>query len=367
MRTAFIHKTISQTIKTGTRMRGVALIMVLLLLSMVVLIAAEIMERLEQDRTRTENTLLLEQTYAWLLSAEALGMRALAADQDEDRRSGKHIDACSEKEWAIDIGPLPYDNGIFSVSIQDLQGRFNLNNLVASKDGRSNVDRLQVERLKRLLRLLLPKAEAADVLAEEAADWIDSNTLVDGLGGAEDAEYDAWRTGNVPFAHVSELRGLRSSTADAWQITGDKPLFSRYITALPEGVRLNVNTAPAEVLQSMVPGLSSTQTSAITDFRGKEPFDTVDAVLALPELAVLGTTEKTELKAALAVNSEYFRITTQVQMAGRTARLVSDVYRPEQEGVPQVVRRDLGETFSTPENACNPGWQADDVAQETQG
>lgn len=355
------------SINTGTRMRGVALIMVLLLLSMAVLIAADIMERLEQDRTRTENILLLEQTWAWLLSAEALGMRALAADQEEDRRSGKNIDACSEKEWAIDIGPLSYDTGIFSVSIQDLQGRFNLNNLVASRDGGSNIDRLQIERLKRLLRLLLPNAEAADALAEEAADWIDSNTLVDGLGGAEDSEYDAWRTGNVPFAHVSELRGLRSATVETWQVTGDKPLFSRYITALPETVRLNVNTAPAEVLQSMVSGLSSTQVNAITDFRRKEPFDTVDAVLALPELAALGAAEKTELKAALVVNSEYFRITTQVQMAGRTARLVSDVYRPAQNGVPQVVRRDLGEIFSTPESACNPGWQTDDVAQEKQG
>lgn len=342
------------------RSGGVALVLVLLLLSMTVLIAAEVMERLEQDRTRTENVLVMEQAWAYLLSAEALGLRALAGDRRRDKEQNEQVDACTEQEWAVNLGPLPWDNGLFAVSIQDLQGRFNLNNLAISKDGERTLDRVQTERFKRLLRGVLEDANAADAIAEEAADWIDSNTLVDGLGGAEDTEYEDYRTGNQPMARVSELRALRSATAALWQPADDKPLFSRYITTLPEGTRLNVNTAPVEVLQGMVAGLTETRAQAIVAARQQKPFVTVDDVLALPELAELPENEKKELKSALVLNSEYFQVTSQVTVAGRTLRLVSDVYRPLQGGVPRVIARDLGQTFAVPEGACNPGWNPDE-------
>ncbi|MFZ5722942.1 MAG: type II secretion system minor pseudopilin GspK [Pseudomonadota bacterium] len=341
------------------RLRGVALVMMMLLLSMAVILAAQVMERLEQDRARTENVLLQEQMYAYLLSAEALGVRALAGDLVKDRQDRAETDACDEQDWAQSIGPLPWDNGVFQVSMQDLQGRFNLNNLVVSnEDGERSIDRVQAERLKRLLRSTLPEdvaAEAAEALTEEAADWTDSNTLVDGLGGAEDTEYEAWRTGNQPFGAVSELRALRSATREQWLETDDKPLFSRYITVLPEGTKINVNTAPVEVLQALLPTLGSGGAEAIVSQRTAKPFATVDDVLALPALSSLADAARNEFKAAIAVNSDYFQVVSQVRIDGRTARLVSQVYRPRQEGMARVIMRDLGDAFSEPEEACNPG------------
>lgn len=340
-------------------MKGVALIMMMLLLAMAVVIATQVMERLEQDRTRTENTLRLEQSYAYLLSAESLGVHALATDLLRDRQERDETDACTEKDWAQSIGPMPWDNGIFSVSIQDLQGRFNLNNLARTgQDGQRVIDRLQVERFKRLLRATLPEsapANAADALAEEAADWLDSNTLVDGLGGAEDTEYEDWRTGNQPFGHVSELRALHSATRELWLETDDKPLINRYITVLPEGTKINVNTAPREVLQALFPTAGTAGADAIIGQRDKKPFATVDEVLQLPALASLPSAERNELKSGLAVNSEYFQVVSQVALGDRVARLVSAVYRPRQDGVALVVGRDLGATFEQPEQACNPG------------
>lgn len=340
------------------RARGVALVMMMLLLSMAVILGAQVMERLEQDRTRTENALLQEQMYAYLLSAEALGVRALVNDLANDRKNNKNVDACTEEAWAVNIGPLPWDNGIFQVSIQDLQGRFNLNNLAKSGDqGQRVLDRPQVERFKRLLHVVLPtgtNATDADTLAEEAADWTDSNTLVDGLGGAEDTEYEGWRTGNQPFGHVSELRALRSAKREQWLETDDKPLFSRYITVLPEGTRINVNTAPTAVLQALAPSLGSAGAEAIAQQRAQTPFASVDDVLNTPALANLQATEKKDLKDVLAVNSEYFQVVSRVVIGDRSARLVSYIYRPRQKGVPRVIMRDLGATFDQPEDACNP-------------
>lgn len=339
------------------RSRGVALVMVLLLMTMAVLIAADIMERLEQDRTRTGNLLVMEQSWAYLLSAEGLAIRALSSDLAEDRRKNREADGCSEETWARQLGPVPWEGAIITLTIQDLQGRLNINGLAASKDGERTLDRVQVERLKRLLGQLLPSedAAAAATLAEEAADWTDGNTLVDGLGGAEDTEYEDRRTGNTFFAEVSELRALRGATAAPWQASGDKPLFSRYITALPEGTRVNVNTAPVEVLKALSASLDGTRADAILKAREKEPLATVEAVMALPELAGLGANEKKELQNSLAVNSEYFQVTADVTVDGRALRLVSDVYRPHGGGAPQVIRRDLGQGFAPRESACNPG------------
>jgi general secretion pathway protein K len=347
--------------------RGIALVMVMLLMVMTVLISTEIMERLEQDRTRTANMLVMEQSWAYLLSAEALGIRALAQDQLADRQSNAEMDACSEKEWAVRLGPLPWDNGIFTLSIQDLQGRLNINNLAISKDGERTLDRPQVERLKRLLQSTLASsdADAGITLAEEAADWTDSNTLVDGLGGAEDTEYEQWRTANTIFAEVSELRALRASKPSLWRAADDKPLFSRYITALPEGTRVNVNTAPAEVLQALVSGLDSTRVDAILKARKANGLASVDEVLTLPELGSLNAAEKKELQNVLAVSSEYFQIMSEVTLDGRTLRLVSDVYRPRSGGVPQVIRRDMGQSFASPEEACNPGNDTEEQEKPT--
>lgn len=338
------------------RERGVALIVVLLLLSMAVLVSAQLIEALESSRTRTENALLMEQNLAYLMSAEALALRALQVDLEKDRRERNPVDACTEKDWALRLGPVPWDNGLFSVSIQDLQGRLNLTSLAAGSASERALSRPAVERLKRLLRQVLPDATAADALAEEAADWTDSNALVDGLGGAEDTEYPDRRTSNQPFAHVSELRALRSATMALWKGTDEYPSFTRYIAALPDGVKVNVNTAPPEVLAALVPGMTTGIAEAIVQARERDPIATVDALMALQEIRGLQEADRKELKEIAAVSSEYFQVMSEVQIGDRRARMVSVIHRPRQGGSPVVVMRDLGATFGEPEGACNPGW-----------
>ncbi len=348
-----------QTPLVVTRERGVALLMMMFLLVMAVLIGTQVMERLSQDQTRTENVLLQEQMYAYLLSAEALGVRALAADLTSDRRANKEVDDCGEKDWAVALGPLPWDRGQFSVSIQDLQGRFNLNNIAhANSDGQRSLDRIQMERLKRLLRLTLPRdgtEEAADALVEQAGDWTDSNTLVDGLGGAEDSDYEGWRTGNQLFGSVSELRALQSGLREQWRVMADQKPFSRYITVLPEGTTINVNTAPAEVLQALLPELDSAGVDALVQQRKQKPFTSIDEVMAIPAIAALGETDRNALKTAVGVSSDYFQVVSRVAIGERAAKLVSYVYRPRQKGEARVIMRDLGNMFGDDEDACNPG------------
>lgn len=337
--------------------RGVALMVALLLLALSVLVSTTFFERIDADRLRTEAVLQGEQGRAYLLGAEGIALQALAADAQDDKEKNRQTDDCGEKGWAVLLGPLPWDNGVFTVSIQDLQGLFNVNNLIQYRKGEERLDRAQVERFKRVLRQVLPEPGQAEVLAEETVDWLDANALVDGLGGAEDTEYEDRRTGNLAMAGVDELRALRSATAADFAVdlaAGAGLPFTGYITALPHGTRINVNTAPKTVLASLVAGMDSSVAEAIVQARQTQPFANIDDVLGLPALAGLTEADQKELRAVLGTGSNYFRIMAQVEIGDRTLRLVSEVYRPEQGGALRVIRRDYGQVFSTPLPACNP-------------
>src|SRR5690606_36895137 len=118
-----------------------------------------------------------------------------------------------------------------------------------------NVD--AIARLEQLLAVLLPDPSRASVLSMEMADWIDSNNLVDGIDGAEDGQYRDRRTPDLPAAHGSEMRALRSFAVEQ----GLPELFWSHLTALPPLTRLNINTAPVPVLDAV---LSSTVGNAGT-------------------------------------------------------------------------------------------------------
>ena len=90
----------------------------------------------------------------------------------------------------------------------DLNGRFNLNNLV---DGPQPVAS-QVQRYERLLRAL----RLDPGIAKAVVDWIDPDFAA-GTSGAEDQRYlqsaPAYRAANRAFVHISELRLVRGITA----------------------------------------------------------------------------------------------------------------------------------------------------------
>jgi hypothetical protein len=156
-----------------------------------------------------------------------------------------------EEDWAMQQPAIPFEGGVLAGGIEDLQGRFNVNNLV-SNGKRSNFD---VERFKRLLQLLKDKSEPREIwenaepadLANAAADWIDADSEPS-PGGGEDNDYlqgeRPYRTANTLLTSTSELLLVRGFSA---------PIYNQlapFVTALPERTKLNVNTAKEDVLRA---------------------------------------------------------------------------------------------------------------------
>lgn len=331
------------------RQKGAALIIVLLLFAVLVALAVEVMYRLDHFRTRTGNLLGWDQRYQYAIAAETLAIQALIDDLENDRNNNRIIDDCVDDRWGATLPPMPYEQAMLNASVQDLQGRFNINWLVTPQppNYERNVD--AIARLEQLLAVLLPDPSRASVLSMEMADWIDSNNLVDGIDGAEDGEYRDRRTPNLPAAHESEMRALRSFAVEQ----GLPDLFWSHLTALPPLTRLNVNTAPVPVLDAVLSStVGNAGTQVIVQQREQGAIDSVATLLQMAPFSTLQADQRTALEGLLSVNSEFFQVMVDVTTDTGVSRLVSRIYRPDSAET-VVFSRQLVPVLAPLEPPCN--------------
>src|SRR5690625_1201171 len=231
---------------TAKQQTGIALIAVLLLVALMVIIGAEVMFRQDRYFARTDNLVSWDQRYQYAMAAEVVALRALNDDLAQDRNHSVLTDDCVNDFWAVQLPPTPYEDAWLTASVQDLQGRFNLNNLVREEGDTFVRNPKAYARFVRLLQPLLKQPDMAERLASELSDWMDSNNLVDDMQGAEDGDYRWRRVPNIPIAHESEFRGVKSFEHD----TLEDPAYWGLFAALPVGTKLNINTAAPVVLDA---------------------------------------------------------------------------------------------------------------------
>lgn len=340
------------------RQRGMALVIVLMLFAILAAITTEVMFRQDRFRTRTANLLEWDKRYQYAMAAEVVAIQGLIDDLEDDNRNNAVEDNCIEEQWAVSLPPTPYEDAVLTASVQDLQGRFNLNWLITGNGAGFQRDDQARDMLKRLLEQTLADPGKASLLANEMADWLDSNNIVDAVEGAEDAEYRFRRTPNMPAAHESELRALRDFTAA--DIFPDPAIWGLF-TALPSDTKLNLNTAPKLVLDAVLgPAAGGGAADAVIALRQDQPITDVSTVMQQEPLASLEADQKQALSERLGVASEYFQIMVDVEVAGNVSRLVSRVKRAATGGPDgtQVFSRQIKPLLTPLEPACNPFYNA---------
>ena len=283
-----------------TRERGIAIVLAISVVAMATMVASAIM--VSQSTWARQIELTAEHIQARsVLQAGADWARAVLSD---DRRVS-NVDHLGEP-WALRLPPMQVENGELLGQIEDQQGLFNLNNLVA--DGKVNA--AQLERFRRLLSILgLPVP-----LAYTLADWIDADGLPQPQGGAEDEYYLAldppYLTANRPLIDVSELALVAGFD------NGVRARLRPYVTALPGNTAVNVNTAPPEVLAAVIEGLDLGNAQAIVGQRERAYFrDVGDFVRRLPRDAAANAAA-----AGIGVGSDFFLASLRVSIGGAQAR-----------------------------------------------
>ena len=299
--------------------RGVALITVMLILALATILAVSMSSRQQLDIHRSANVFNFEQAYQYVLGAESWAKQLLKRDLNDNK-----IDSL-EDDWATVLPPLPIEGGQMSGRIEDLQARFNLNNLV--QNGKPN--KLYVERFQRLLRNL----ELNEDLAPVIIDWLDSNEEV-GFLGAEDNVYlnssPAYRTANQAMNDVSELLLIKGIDFDSYE------KLQPFVCVLESETQINVNTASAEVLSSIVKDITIEDAKSLVEDRDKEAHKKVEDFLEHPLLK-----QKKITNEGLSVSSQYFQLNSTAQIERISAEYTS-ILKRNLDGDVTILKRSRG-------------------------
>jgi general secretion pathway protein K len=347
------------------KQRGIALVIALMITTLAISLASIAMYRQQIQIRLTSNISSLEQAYQYAVGMEDWSKKIL----EQDYKDNPGVD--HEKEnWASELPPISIEGGVLIGQLFDLQGRLNLNTVdmvypklpqatagaIAIPGGKNQPKAKKVFKTEPLIyqRItdLIAKIDTEQTLGppenftDTLWDWIDA-TDDEKQGGAESGYYQSlekpYMAANAPLADISELRLLKGLTKAL--IEDLKPLVS----ALPKDTKINLNTAPKEVLAAI--GFSDEAVNAIKTARENTPFESIKNFWNIPEISTLfakGTAmgeRKANYAQTFTVTSDYFLLEGSVTI--NNTRLFINSILERKRGKVRVISRDYGNPYKT--------------------
>ena len=334
------------------KQQGVAVITALLLTTLAVTIVASLFwqQQVQVRSIENQRTQLQKQ---WILRG-AIDWARLILRSDTNQ-----VDYAGDP-WAIPLADVRLDDFVengkldsdassatLSGYIVDGQSRFNLNTLLRG----GSVSPADLAAFTRLLENL--RIESAGALAEAAAAYLTSarmpvpiittstpNAMVGAVqNGTANGTAPAAKTGEsavaaprmMALAQVEDLLAISGFTVDTVN------RLREFVTVLPPNdSSVNVNTASAELISAIVPGLSLSDASAVVVSRDRAYFkDRADFISRLPSGVV--TAPAARDIGAVDVKSQYFLVNGKVKLNNAILETQSLLNRPQIGGPVKVV------------------------------
>lgn len=338
---------------------GVALLTAILVVGLASVAAVALLEQDTRDINRTDMLLKVGRGDALQQGIEAWAIGQLTRDALDNQ-----VDH-GEENWALPLPPTAVTGGTVAGQIQDLSGRYNLNNLIlaatstststpdqdkgrddetgepedsgqSDTTGNSPKPETEQQRFARLLDVLGLDAALADAII----DWLDTDQQNHGSGGAEDLAYlardPAYRTADRLFTDPSELLLIQGMDRSRFET------LRPHISTLPLRTTINVNSATAPVLASLTGTLSLAQADALVSAQTGTPYQDIEGFLS-----AAGLEDRTELTSLLSVQSDWFIAQGLVTMDGLVRESRFLLYRKQRDDAPvqvHVVQRTRSRT-----------------------
>ena len=306
--------------------RGIALLVAILLVALGTILAAAIAYESAMTARRGAATYAFDQSVLIAQGAEALaayGLRSIRQSDPTHTYPGQG--------WDKPFGPLEVVPGVMlEASLEDLQGRLNLNNLV-NKDGTPNTD--YVNAFTQLLELLGLETKWAGYLV----DWIDADIVPQNPDGAEDSVYmgqtPPYRTPNRYITSISELLALPEFGRDRYL------QLAPYVTALPKDTKINVCTAKDKVLDAFL-GAGHTEFSADPGALAKNRAASSGCFPTLSNYQTAFDAQRWQKTVSkyFSQSSNYFRLTSFVTIGSAQFNLYSLLYQDGTNSVRPIQR-----------------------------
>jgi general secretion pathway protein K len=228
-------------LKSFQNQRGMALLLVLLVITLLVAMVVEFDYWTRIDLRSAGN--LRDGLQATYLAKGGVAS-AQALLKDDYRRNSNTTDLTGT--WAIPLPPIPLGEGTVLLRITDESSKFNLNNL-GNQPNLLQKKQTIIEAIE-LFRLAQVPPEIGEPIADAIADWVDTDNEPTGSFGAEESYYQSlpkpYHCKNKPMDSLSELHLVKGMTDDIYR------KVSPYVTVASNG-KININTAEPIVLQAL--------------------------------------------------------------------------------------------------------------------
>ncbi|MCP2122857.1 UNVERIFIED_ORG: general secretion pathway protein K [Pantoea agglomerans] len=322
--------------KSVRKQRGVALLVVLILLVMMSALAAKISQQFCRNLQKTRYQ-VSQQQLRWSIQSQQKTIEDLL----QTYASGESKGLSPKGEWSE---PVETEGEHYTVvsQVEDAQTCFNVNNLLAADQTPAvqTAGALPEKPVKeRIVEQLLTdsgiSAGDAEEIYQQLLDYLDGDTTT----AKEGLETDAWagveparQPANQMMRTPGELKLLPAFPAAAY----DK--VSNLLCALPDSAsKVDVNTLTGEqapLLAALFIGsLSEDEAARLIASRPEEGWESMEAFLKELETNYPQTKDALkQVQALLAVNSNYFRVNSTGNTDDLTLRVVSQLHVDNEAG-----------------------------------
>ncbi len=358
------------------RQRGVAIISALLVVTLSAILVAGVLWRQQVQIRRIQNQRLLSQAQ-WVARGAVDWTRLILRSEADTAPTVTYLGGV----WAVPIAKTRLSDFLgksgdaqaaegaqtyLSGSIEDAQAKFNLRNLVSiPAPGALQINQQETAAFARLLALLglnggLAKTAALQVRASLMQSATRFQTPISNrLGSAGEGTQPAAQPqpgGTAGGQNLTDNPGLEdddNQNADTapLQFTGVDSLLNvpgftpeivarlrPFVTVLPTQTSVNMNTAPAEVVAAMVPGMSLSSAQSLVSRRESVYFlNTAQVQLALQGAGgLLPGTDISQIP--MDVTTSYFLVHGRVQHERAEVDRTTLIYRDPLTHATRVVR-----------------------------
>lgn len=251
---------------------------VIALLSAVIIRFNRSMQLALEESSRYQSRVRLE---SMAQSGMDIGMAVLLIDSRVTEYDSLLENWALLNQTVLDIGT---DQGDVLVSITDLEGRFPIHSLVTlvteGKNSGEGTQGLTPEKARDVLIRLLQsdlfvvesEAEAREIV-DSLTDWFDTDDD-ESDNGAESSYYESLekpvviRNGPVDF--LDELLQVKGVTWELLYGNDEKQALAEYVSVVNRSSKININTAPAALIQALDDRISSDYVATIDEYRRDE-------------------------------------------------------------------------------------------------
>ena len=311
------------------KQRGMALVLALMAVSFLAAITVQLFStvnwQMEAAGSMGESIALDAMTRSALNLARA----ALYADQQENTYDSFY-DSWHTLEPELIANLM--GTGRLAITVEDLSGRLQVNALVAA-DKEPNKAQHESRQRELWLRFLtsgkfaVESSEKAEELLDAIQDWIDKDDN-ERDKGAESGYYHGqnppYNAHNGPVAYPEELLLIRGMTPELFYGNKQYLGLSRFVSVAGRDGKVNLNSAPQELISSLAEGIDDEAAGKLVEFRQEK--DNREA-LATPEWYKQELPGVEIPKELLTSKSQYFLVKATADNGGVVRTGTGIVYR----------------------------------------